>query len=318
MGSINQTTMQKAPFPSPTQKWHDNTYASLSPLRPELSAAGKTIAITGGGTGIGAETALQFAAAGAARIGLFGRREQPLLDTKAAIAKKFPRVEVFTATADVASKEQLAAAFASFLGDAKLDIVISAAAKTGPMDSAQDVDGPKFIEAVNVNLLGALYTAQVFLHHASEDAVAVNVSSSAAHLNFGPGFAAYNCAKISAFRLWDSVGFANPNLTVFHVQPGVVDTDMNKEAGGVKATGIEDHVSLPATFNVWLASPEARFLSGKFLWANWDVDELKARAQEIKNSSLLELTLTGWPFGSGDWQATWSVKSTDFEYFADC
>jgi hypothetical protein len=25
------------------------------------------------------------------------------------------------------------------------------------------------------------------------------------------------------------------------VQPGVVDTDMNKEAGGVKAVGFEDH-----------------------------------------------------------------------------
>jgi hypothetical protein len=33
-----------------------------------------------------------------------------------------------------------------------------------------------------------------------------------------------------------------------------------------------DLVSLPASFNVWLASPEARFLKGKFLWANWDVD----------------------------------------------
>ncbi|KAJ3485663.1 hypothetical protein NLG97_g6763 [Lecanicillium saksenae] len=307
MGSINQTTMEAAPFPSPTQKWHDNTYASLSPLRPELSAAGKIIAITGGGTGIGAETALQFAAAGASKIGLFGRREQPLLDTKAAIAGRFPKVQVFIQTADVANKEQLDAAFANFLGDAKLDVMISAAAKTGPMDSVQDVDGAQFIEAVNVNLLGALYTAQAFLRHAAKDAVAVNISSSAAHLDFGPGFASYNCSKIGAFRLWDSVAFANPGLSVFHVQPGVVDTDMNKEAGGVKAIGIEDHVSLPATFNVWLASPEARFLNRKFLWANWDVEELKARAEEIAKCSLLELTLTGWPFGSSDWQVKWSM-----------
>ncbi|ATY61653.1 short chain dehydrogenase reductase, partial [Cordyceps militaris] len=171
----------------------------------------------------------------------------------------------------------------------------------------QDIDGDAFIEAVNVNLLGALYTAKAFLRYAAEGAVAVNISSSAAHLNFGPGFASYNCSKISAFRLWDSIGFANPELSVFHVQPGVVDTDMNKEAGGVEAVGFEDHVSLPATFCLWLASPEARFLNRKFLWANWDVDELKAKADAIAKGSLLDLTLVGWPFAANDWQADWSM-----------
>jgi hypothetical protein len=47
---------------------------------------------------------------------------------------------------------------------------------------------------------------------------------------------------------------------------------------------------------VWLASPEARFLKGKYLWANWDVDELKERKDEIEKSSLLSIGLQGWPF----------------------
>ena len=55
-------------------------------------------------------------------------------------------------------------------------------------------------------------------------------------------------------------------------------------------------VSLPATFALWLASPEARFLKGKFLWANWDVDELKARAKEIEGSTELNIQVVGWPF----------------------
>lgn len=66
-------------------------------------------------------------------------------------------------------------------------------------------------------------------------------------------------------------------------------------------------VSLPASFNVWLASPEARFLKGKFLWVNWDVDELKARAKEIEGTQLFSIELGGWPFGgkiehTGDWK----------------
>jgi hypothetical protein len=35
------------------------------------------------------------------------------------------------------------------------------------------------------------------------------------------------------------------------------------------------------------------FLRNKFVWANWDVEELKARAEEIKTSSLLRVALNG-------------------------
>lgn len=55
-------------------------------------------------------------------------------------------------------------------------------------------------------------------------------------------------------------------------------------------------MSLPASFNVWLASPEARFLKGKFVWCNWDVDELKAQAAEIEKGTKLNIGLVGWPF----------------------
>jgi hypothetical protein len=66
-----------------------------------------------------------------------------------------------------------------------------------------------------------------------------------------------------------------------------------------------DLVSLPASFNVWLASPEARFLKGKFLWANWDVDELKCKAKEIEAGTQLSIGLVGWPFRSEKWSSMW-------------
>lgn len=55
-------------------------------------------------------------------------------------------------------------------------------------------------------------------------------------------------------------------------------------------------VSLPAGFNLWLASPEARFLRGKFLWCNWDVEELKAQAKEIEEGTKFSIGMMGWPF----------------------
>ena len=196
--------------------------------------------VTGGGSGIGAETARSFAEAGASRIALLGRREQPLVDTKASIEKQFAGVEVFMASTDITNKSEVDAAFARFVGDGKLHILVSNAAMIGPQDSVKDVDIDKFLEAINLNLKGSLHVAQAFLRHASTDAVAIEVNSSAAHLNFGPGFAAYSTAKMAVFRLWDSLAFANPDISVFHVQPGVVDTAMNKEAGGVDAVGFSD------------------------------------------------------------------------------
>lgn len=55
-------------------------------------------------------------------------------------------------------------------------------------------------------------------------------------------------------------------------------------------------VTLPASFNLWLASPEARFLKGKFLWCNWDIEELKAQAKELESGTKLSINLVGWPF----------------------
>jgi len=231
-----------AALPSPTRNWHDATYPSLSPTRPELSAKHKTVLITGGGTGIGAETARYFTAAGASRIAVLGRREQPLLDTKASIETQFPNVDVFTAPTDVTNQSEVDAAFAHFLGDGQeLDVLVSGAAVIGPLEPLRDVDPKRFLDALQANVKGTLFVAQAFLRHAAANAVVVEINSSAAHVNFIPGFTSYSAAKLTVYRIWDSLAFENQDLSVFHIHPGVVDTDMNREAGVSKATGIEDH-----------------------------------------------------------------------------
>jgi len=37
---------------------------------------------------------------------------------------------------------------------------------------------------------------------------------------------------------------------------------------------------------------------GKFLWCNWDVDELKSRKEELSKPDQLTITMNGWPFGT--------------------
>ena len=130
----------------------------------------------------------------------------------------------------------------------------------------------------------------------------------------------------------DYLGIENPHVRVMQIHPGSLDTAM---VGGLRAPNYNStytkseiqnkkaaeaglvlphddrmlisplfryHSStdnliaeLAAGFLVWAASPEAAFLKGKFLWVHWDIDELKAKKDELENSSQLTIGLNGWP-----------------------
>jgi hypothetical protein len=53
-----------------------------------------------------------------------------------------------------------------------------------------------------------------------------------------------------------------------------------------------DIEKLPGDFSVWLASPEAAFLNGRYVWAAWDVDEMIAMKEKVASDpSLLTMGL---------------------------
>ena len=92
---MSLTPLQDDGFPSFTKTSHRTPYASISPTRPELSLKGKTVIITGAGSGIGRTTALAFAAAGASSIFLLGgRREELLVETAHQISIQNPSTKV--------------------------------------------------------------------------------------------------------------------------------------------------------------------------------------------------------------------------------
>ncbi|KAI3331451.1 NAD(P)-binding protein [Xylariaceae sp. AK1471] len=287
------------PFPSPTKRWHTKAQPFGSPSRPEVSAKGKSVIITGGGsTGIGGETARYFAAAGASRIALLGRREKPLHDNKAFIESKYPGVEVVTISADITKQSDVDEAFSQFARNGKINVLIHSAATIGPKETVAEAEGEKYLEAIQTNLAGAFWVSRAFVHNAAPDAVAVAINSWGAHLSLNDAFSSYCVAKMAVYRLWDTVAIANPNLRIYHTQPGVIITEMNLSVGGAESfeNVKTDDVSLPASFNLWLASPEAKFLNKKFLWCNWDIEELKARAKELEEGPELNVGLVGWPW----------------------
>lgn len=296
---------------SPTKTYRKAPYPSIDPTRPELSAKGKVVVVTGGGTGIGAETAKYFAKAGASLVAILGRREQPLLDTKATIEAEQPSTEVLAIPADITDIVSVEAAFSKAARDSKIDILISNAAVIGTKAPIMSQTSADLLSGIIINIQGNFNVATTFLKHAVPEPTIIEVNSAAAHITIAPEFASYNMAKMATARFYTSLAFEHPELTVYSIQPGAVNTDTNKNSGykekqegedwdwegGVANTlGKFDDVGLPAGFMVWLASPESKFLKGRYLWDNWDVEELKARREEIDGSNLLEIGLIGWPF----------------------
>lgn len=78
----------------------------------------------------------------------------------------------------------------------------------------------------------------------------------------------------------------------FNIRLGVIATDMNVKSGLPLS---QDDMSLPSSFAVWLASPNAAWTKGLFFWAHWDVDELAAKKEEIQQDQHLTMGLKGWP-----------------------
>jgi len=118
-------------------------------------------------------------------------------------------------------------------------------------------------------------------------------------------------------RFYEFLAVEHPDLNVFILQPGVIRTalydkgelqlDGTIDSSKLSSTNSIKHsrlknfsVQLPAHFSVWLASPEARQLSGHILFANWDVEQLKSKVVPRLKDDPIYLTTTfgGFPFDS--------------------
>ncbi|GME34926.1 Short-chain dehydrogenase/reductase SDR [Neofusicoccum parvum] len=289
-----------------THTYHHASYPAISPTRPALSAANKTILISGGGRGLGTAIVAAFAAAGAAHIVVTGRNAASLEAVCARTAAAHPATTLTPVAGDVTRAADVARAFAAAKGP--VDVLVANAgylATVAPVPpAAADGEGADDVvddwwRAFEVNVKGVLLLARRFLANASPGAVFLNVSAAVAHLNPAvPGFSAYAGSKLGTARVVETLQRENPGFRFFNIQPGVVRTDM-LEKSGLELLPEEDKLpidepELPGHFLVWLASPEAEWLKGKWLWANWDVDELKARKEEILTGNKLVTGLVGW------------------------
>ncbi|KUJ20389.1 NAD(P)-binding protein [Mollisia scopiformis] len=288
-------------MPTYTKTFHTTTYPAISPLLPSLSTARKVVLLTGGGSSIATSIALSFAASGSKAIVLLGRNTTSLLSNKTQIETKHPSTTVLTFVADINDEAAVNAAFTTVQQQfGGIDILLQIAAYFPDGQPIATASVSEYFSGFETNVKGNLIVTQAFLRTRTEkrEAVLIHVSTGGVHLPAMPfPISAYIASKAAAAKMMEylSVELKEKGVRVLNVHPGMLDTVQGIKAASAGMVVPFDDAQLSADFMVWLASPEAEFLHGKLVWANWDVDELKAKKEELLSGPALTLGLNGWP-----------------------
>jgi NADP-dependent 3-hydroxy acid dehydrogenase YdfG len=187
---------------------HRHVYEAVSWKNPELSAAGKIIVITGGGTGIGAAAARVWAMAGAEGVVLAGRRleklEQSAAETRRVAASS--GIKVIAVATDVSKEKDVEALFARISQEfgRPADVVVANAGALNEMLPVGRLTADGFWDIVAVNLKGAYAMAHHFIksqpNPEAPKGTFINVNSGLAGA-VEKLHSAYSIAKLGAQRL---------------------------------------------------------------------------------------------------------------------
>ncbi|WP_448664321.1 SDR family NAD(P)-dependent oxidoreductase [Sphingomonas sp. CJ20] len=239
--------------------------------------AGKTIIVTGAGSGIGRATARLFAAEGGQIVAadLSESVEETVAGIDGAIAVRMDAGN----EADV--DRLVATACARFGG---LDVFYANAGISGGADGIFDSSVELWTEVLRVNLIGPfLAIKHAAPHIVARGGGAILCTASVAGLRSGAGGPAYSASKAGVINLVQTAAqqLATSNVRVNAICPGLIETGMTqrafdyaREAGKedklgqlnpLRRAGVPEEIARVALF---LASDDASYVNGQA----WVVD----------------------------------------------
>ncbi len=251
---------------------------------PDDTYAGRTVLVTGGGTGLGRAIAVEFARLGADLV-VASRKPEHLDAARRAVEAVGARIRAVEC--DIREPDQIAVAFdAAEAAFGLPDVLVNNAAANFPVP-AEDMSPNAWRTVVDITLNGTFFVTREFARRhlaAATPGSIVDVGASYAWTG-GPGFAHSAAAKAGVKNMVETlaVEWGPYGIQVNGLVPGLIphddmtddirdNVDRTRDVDACQPAmrvGRPRELAWAATF---LASPYARFISGHTLvvdGANW-------------------------------------------------
>ena len=277
-------------------------YPALDATKVKLSRP-FVVCVVDASRGIGAGIAFSYAKAGASGLILASRRTSGLEDTAAKCKSFAPGIEVEIVSCDITSSESVVAlAKTTKVRFGRLDVVAVNSGYSGTVVlKVTETDPDTFQNAINVNYVGtflcAKYLIPLLLATEGGAKAFIAVSSLAALLIRGEiANTQYCVSKAAQLKFMEHIHeqYAEEGLSSFSVHPGAVPSEMADDTAPESFRKyLIDSPELCGAFIVSLTKDMSKsaWMRGRLLSANWDIDELGSKKDEIMEKDLLKLKL---------------------------
>ncbi|HBY87119.1 MAG TPA: short-chain dehydrogenase [Colwellia sp.] len=200
-----------------------------------MNLTDKVIVVTGAGSGIGRELALQLVAQGAIVAGA-DYNEQALAETEQLIGQQNSgnKSSFSCHTVDISNNEQVQTTARTVVEQhGQVDCIINNAGIIQPFSHVENLAVEHMERIFNVNWWGVVYMTHAFLPALKQSAEAriVNISSMGGYMPF-PGQVIYGASKAAVKLMTEGlmVELADTNVGVSVVYPGAVQTNITNNA----------------------------------------------------------------------------------------
>ncbi|KAF2168506.1 hypothetical protein M409DRAFT_21255 [Zasmidium cellare ATCC 36951] len=287
-----------------TKKTNSQVPPILDPTKVTLPKPFVAI-VTGSSRGIGSGIAKCFAQAGATGLILTARTQGSCAKTEDECRRVSPHpssLKISTFYGDNGD-EAHATAIASLIEtehDGKLNLLVNNAGfllvDGTAFEKVADINCPNIEAMTQTCYVGRFYMTKHLMPYLLSGApdklrAIANISSVGGHVS-GP--LGYSISCLATNRLSQRVdeSYADQGLCCYAVHPGAVWSDGPKEYLPPRMKDFSnDSQDLCGSFLVWLCKERRQWLSGRYVDATWDVEELVQREGEIVEGDKLKMRM---------------------------
>ena len=298
-----------------------------------MELKGKTAIVTGAGTGVGRQLAIEFARAGA-NVVCCGRRAGRLQETVGLIEKESGSGR--SLAVDVTKWDEVRRmAETTMEAFGGIDLLFNNAGSFRSVGPVWEADPKLWWQDVKTNLLGSMLCCRAVLPHMIKAGTGVIINMDGGGGSLGPnvGGSAYGCSKAALLRLTEGLAAElereGHHVLAFCMMPGFVRSEMTdyltetpeRRLWQAHVEGLRGSPSdfppdacAKATMKLLeIASPE---LNGRIFYVDTDFRRISENKQRIRQEDLYvmhRVTLRGiqreWPLLDSDAPAIWPEHS---------